>query len=241
MAFWRKFLKNIPKIIRCNSFHLKELKMSTLLQLVNEVLRRTGQRVMITLTNSDTPSSQTFDFLNEIYFEILQALELNRLEKRDLLITSLGVANYSLADDATIGTLLTDSLIHSDNELRLREVSGSYPLEQGLTVVGKPTCFYREGNSVYLYPTPDATYSIQYKYLITPQKLSGDSTQTQLPVEWERVLIRGTQALLEHFLGDVEQNNSYVLYQQGLSQLKKQCLIHPYDRMFGFYRGYYPI
>ena len=45
--------------------------MSTLLQLVNEVLRRTGQVEISSLTGAQTPAIQTRDFLNETYFEML--------------------------------------------------------------------------------------------------------------------------------------------------------------------------
>src|SRR3712207_1474894 len=102
--------------------------MSTLLQLVNEVLRRTGQVETLTLAGAQTPVVQTRDFLNETYFEILQRLKVDRLLKQGMLITVDGTAAYSLAADAEINSVVPDSLMETVSQQMLREVDYGYPL-----------------------------------------------------------------------------------------------------------------
>jgi hypothetical protein len=187
--------------------------MSSLLQLVNEVLRRTGQVEISTLANAQTPAIQTRDFLNETYF-----------------------AAYSLAGDAEINSLLGNSLLETGTQQQLWETDYTYPLLRGVTVTGKPECFYRSGNQLYFYPIPNGTYTIQYDYLLKPTNLNSDGDTTLLPVEWEKVLILGTQARLEKFLGESGQD-TYLLYQDNMSQLRKRAALKPQFRMKGFYRG----
>jgi hypothetical protein len=210
--------------------------MSSLLQLVNEVLRRTGQVEISTLANAQTPAIQTRDFLNETYFEMLQKLKAQRLLKQANLTTSNGTAAYSLAGDAEINSLLGNSLLETGTQQQLWETDYTYPLLRGVTVTGKPECFYRSGNQLYFYPIPNGTYTIQYDYLLKPTNLNSDGDTTLLPVEWEKVLILGTQARLEKFLGDSGQD-TYLLYQDNMSQLRKRAALKPQFRMKGFYRG----
>lgn len=211
--------------------------MSTLLQLVSEVLRRTGQIEAATLSGAKTPVVQTRDFLNETYVEMLQRLKVNRLLKTGSLNTINGTAGYALASDAEINGVVSDSVKESTSQLRLREENYSYPLEHGASVSGRPECFYRSGNMIYFYPVPDAAYTIQYQYLVKPAALVNDSDTTALPVEWEKVLILGTQARLERFLGESGQD-TFLMYRDGLAQLKSRAPLKPQARMKGFYRGY---
>jgi hypothetical protein len=210
--------------------------MSTLLQLINEVLRRTGQVEVSTLSGAQTPTLQARDFLNETYVEMLQRLNVYRLQKQGTFNTSNGTASYTLATDAELDSLLTDSLLEAGAQQRLKEVDYTYPISHGTTATGKPEAFYRLGNLLYLYPIPNGTYTIQYQYQVKPGALSADADTTQLPTEWEKVLILGTQARLEKFLGE-SGDETYLLYRDGLDQLKSRAPLKPHYRMKGFYRG----
>jgi hypothetical protein len=210
--------------------------MSTLLQLINEVLRRTGQVEVSTLASAQTPTLQALDFLNETYAEMLQRLNTYRLQKQGSLTTSNSTASYNLATDAELDSLLTDSLLETDTQQRLQEVDATYPIANGTTATGQPQYFYRMGSLIYLYPIPDGTYTIQYQYQVKPAALNADSDTTELPVEWEKVLLLGTQARLENFLGESGEN-TYLLYRDGLDQLKSRAPQKPHYRMKGFYRG----
>lgn len=210
--------------------------MSTLLQLVNEVLRRTGQQEVNTLINAAIPALQAIDFLNETYFEMLQRLKVKRLCKSGSFTTSNELAAYTLATDGDIDTLLPDSIREESTQSILKEVPYTYPLANGEDQPGKPQCFYRMTHQIHLYPIPDGVYTFLYNYLITPQNLSGDSTTTALPESWEKVLILGTQSRLEKFLGE-NGSETYLLYRDGLTQLKSLSPLKPAYRMKGYYRG----
>jgi len=210
--------------------------MSALLQLINEVLRRTGQQEVTTLSNATTPTVQAIDFLNETYFEMLQRLKVQALTKAGSITTSAGVVAYTPAADHDPDGLLPDSLQAENSQQRLREVAYTYPLEHGENVSGPPAYFYRSSGQIHLYPIPDGVYTIRYQYRIKPQILSGDSDVTALPESWEKVLVLGTQARLEKFLGE-DGNDNYLLYRDGLLQLKSMAPLKPAYRMKGFYRG----
>ena len=210
--------------------------MSTLLQLINEVLRRTGQQEVTTLNNATTPTVQAIDFLNETYFEMLQRLKVQPLTKAGSITTSEGVAAYTPSADHEPDGLLPDSLQEESTQQRLREVAYTYPLEHGETASGLPRYFYRNGSQIHLYPIPDGVYTIRYQYRVKPQAFNANNDVTALPESWERILILGTQARLEKFLGE-DGNDNYLLYRDGLTQLKSMSPLKPAYRMKGFYRG----
>ncbi|MGE0200346.1 MAG: hypothetical protein AB7P76_05190 [Candidatus Melainabacteria bacterium] len=211
--------------------------MSTLLTLVNAVLRRTGQQTITTVVNARNPARQTVDFLNDIYTEMLQRLAANRLQKNATLTTSIGVTAYTLATDADVNLLVTDSVAESGSATVLKTVDSNHPLLQGETATGLPEAYYIQGDQIHLYPAPDAVYTIQYAYYLKPTALSGDSDAVELPAEWEHVLILGTQARLEKFLGEPASETTYLMYRDGMAQLKKMGLHKPHTRMKGNYRG----
>lgn len=210
--------------------------MSTLLQLVNEVLRRTGQTQASTLANATTPIIQTVDFLNETYTELLQRLQVSRLQQSATLNTIAGTAAYTLTSACEIQDLIADSVQETVSKSPLTEVDYTFPSKHGETASGQPRYFYRKGSQLYLYPTPDAVYTIRYDYQRSPQVLSADADTTALPLSWEKVLIMGTQARLEKFLGEGG-SDTFLLYRDGLNQLKSLSPRKPGHRMKGFYKG----
>lgn len=210
---------------------------STVLSLINEVLRRTGQVEVSTLSNAGNPAAQALDFANEIYTEMLFKLKVNRLQKSATLNTSNGTAGYSVAADADVNGLVSDSLVESASQTRLKHVDYRYPIEHGGNNTGQPDSFYVQGDKVYLYPVPDGTYTIEYQYYVKPESLSSDTQTTELPDEWEKVLLLGTQARLEQFLGESNAEGSYYLYREALVQLRARSRNMPRPRMQGPYRG----
>lgn len=210
--------------------------MSTLLQLVNEVLRRAGQQEVTTLASAPTPAAQTIDFLNETYFEMLQRLKVKQLCKSASITTSQDVSAYTIATDGDIDLLVPDSIRETTKQNQLKEVAYTYPQEHGETQTGEPRFFYRLSNQIHFYPIPDGAYTLLYHYLIAPQNLTGDSTEPAIPESWEKVLVLGTQSRLEKFLGENGSEN-YLLYRDGLTQLKSLSPLKPAYRMKGFYKG----
>lgn len=211
--------------------------MSNLLQLVNEVLRRSGQQEVNTLLNAPTPALQTIDFLNETYFEMLQRLKVKRLCLSASITTTPDTAAYNIAPSNDIDRVLADSVRDISHKKTLKEVAYTYPQARNENETGQPQFFYRMDNQIYFYPVPNGNYTIQYRYLVTPHKLATDEESPAIPEHWEQVLVLGTQSRLEKFLGEGGSEN-YLLYRDGLTQIKSLSPLKPHYRMKGFYRGF---
>ncbi|MBK8191070.1 MAG: hypothetical protein IPK79_11550 [Vampirovibrionales bacterium] len=211
--------------------------MSTTLELVNEILRRAGQQPVTTLVGAETPAVQTLACLNQIYFEMLQLLKTHRLLKKTMFSTQAGIQSYAMPADASITSLAGDSVMNIADSSVLNEVDYGYPLRYGVNITGRPQYFWRQDDRIYFYPIPDAAYSIQYHYLISPQKLITDIQLLSLPPEYEPVLVQGALSLLEKFLGESGYQESYVVYRDGLAQLRARSPLKPFYRIRGYYRG----
>ncbi len=212
--------------------------MSTLLQLVNEVLRRTGQTEVSTLLSAETPVKQTVDFLNEAYQDMLFRLRVNRLQQKMTLSTVIDQDSYVLPSTVDINHLLGDSLFIEGDTEALQQVDYTYPEKHGADIKGKPLGFFVRGDELVLYPTPDAVYKVTYESIKVPLKLSLDGDVTELPAEWEVVLVLGTQTRLERFLGEPSADETFFLYREGLMRLVARGMTKTYYRMKGNYQGW---
>lgn len=215
--------------------------MSTFLNIVNDVLRRTGQDTVLSLEGASTPVVQTMHFINDVYQEILQSAECKFLEARETLETENATALYTLANDADPAFLLTDRIRELSADRYLTEVDPALMLSSRLEDEGKPVRFWIEGDQLRLHPVPNDVYTIEYYYLKRPSVLTDDADETLIPMAWERLLVRGAQSLLEKFLGETESSRfTYGLYLEGLSLLRSKAQVKPYHVQKPFYRGYQP-
>ena len=60
---------------------------------------------------------------------------------------------------------------------------------------GKPTQWVRNGDNIYLYPTPDDEYTIYTYYRKRPAKLVDDDDTTVIGVEWDEPILRLAKSL----------------------------------------------
>lgn len=213
--------------------------MSNFIEITNQVLRRAGQESASSLAAASSPVQQTMDFINEVYFDVLQAAQCHFLETNTTFNTSNGTALYTLASDADVNFLLKDRIRETTSDSYLSEADPAMMLASHLGNTGKPIRFWVEGTKLRLHPIPDGAYTIEYYYLKRPTKLANDTDSLLIPLAWEHLLIRGAQSLLEKFLGEVENSRiSYSLYLEGLALLKSKAHVKPHHQMKGFYRGY---
>src|SRR5262245_17561296 len=119
--------------------------MSTFLEIINEVLRRSGQETVTNLTNPETPVRQTMDFINDVYFEILEVAQCHFLETKSTFNTSNGAALYSLASDADVNFLIKDRIRETSSDDYLNEADPSMMMSSQLSSTGKPIRFWVEG------------------------------------------------------------------------------------------------
>lgn len=195
--------------------------MMTVLQLVNQLLDNMGQTRVTSVINAPVPGRQALAALNDIYAEILQTLPLHEFVKTDAVAVVANQSIYSLSNSVATGQLLAHTLRLNGalRPLRQLTIEQAAILPEGQS--GMPHHYWLAEEQLHLWPVPDKAYSLTYSYTIAPQLLTTDEQTIALPGSWERVLVRGAQALLAQFLGESElASTHYGLYQDGLSQLR---------------------
>lgn len=211
--------------------------MTTYLNLVNAVLERTGQETLSTLSGATSPATQAMAFLNEIYTEMSLLIAPQFFTARTSLSTQANVALYNPATNTDVSRIYKDQIYNTTTGQRLFEISPAILESQDSVETGTPTRFWFEAGQIRFYPIPNGIYSIAYRYLIHPTPLVGDGDTLIFPPDWQIVLIRGAQSLLEKFLGEVENGRtSYLMYLEGMMLLKTREKIQSRSVM----RGYYP-
>ena len=70
------------------------------------------------------------------------------------------------------------------------------------TAEGKPTHWIRSGAYIWLYPTPDAAYTLTVHYRKRPTELSGVSEVTDLGREWDSIILEYAHAIGRNWTGE---------------------------------------
>lgn len=97
---------------------------------------------------------------------------------------------------------------------------------KGLT--GLPTMFRMWGNTIYFYPKPDSTRTLQFRYILREPDLnesdnSGQGTTILIPDQDIRVLEQGIHAKAYRWLDDTRYPQAQADYLRMLNDLKTQC------------------
>ena len=130
------------------------------------------------------------------------------LEASETKTTTDGVAYISVPTDCLIVRHIWDST----NDVLLTNISWYNYLRSvgraNTSSEGKPTQWVRRGNYLYLYTTPDATYSEVVHYRKRPALLTGVAV-TVIGAEWDDIIIklakiRALMALGEYTKAEVE-------------------------------------
>jgi hypothetical protein len=199
--------------------------MTTLIEAVNAVLIRTGQETVTTLTNAEAPVRQTITAINDT----LQDMSLRLRLPRQLLSGSVEIAE---GESSVILPVPSDRL--QPGSVWIEGMSAGLKEPFAFTNVvrfnsfwpasGRPNVGLISGQTIQLYPTADAAYTMHYRYYPAPAVLSAASDVLPIPADWEWVLYKGAQALLEQFLG--EQSTSLAAYLDGVATLQAMASKH---------------
>jgi hypothetical protein len=216
--------------------------MATMLELINQVLRRAGQSALNSLSNLSTPAKQSVDFLAQIYTELIQTVPVPQLYQQQVVLLA---ANEDTVDLPALGTtpdlvVLQQVYLITNNGLTktpLLYMPDSFTTLQQINC-SQPTGFYFEGTNLKLLGTPTQATTLHITYVPSPERFYGadDTTTVSFPLGWERVLILGTLAYLQQFLGEANANGSFLQYMNAKFQLKAQALKH-LDLRFKGYRN----
>lgn len=106
--------------------------------------------------------------LSEIVPLVLEAREDYLVSSKDFTITASQAA-YVIPNRALNGILREVKIIDGTNTSNLPRINLN---DIKTSTTGTPTHFYTQGNSLYLYPTPDTTqYTLRMYYFIRPSRL----------------------------------------------------------------------
>lgn len=122
-------------------------------------------------------------------------------------------STITTTDGTEYVTVPTDALIIRDiwdetNDRALDRVASwseyvDYTGRATASSENKPTEWIRNGTYIYLYPTPDATYTLRVYYRKIPDDLSGSSV-TLIGQEWDEIILLGAKIKGMTWLGDKE-------------------------------------
>ena len=151
------------------------------------------------LGNNSATDSYRLLWLNQAYrfltmsdkpFGIKKSLYFPELETSTTSDTTDGVAYISTPSDA----LIIREVYDTTNDARLDWIS--WPDYVGKTdrsdtsAEGYPAYWHRRGGSIYLYPTPDSTYTMRVYYKKRVDNLDGSTyNTTEIGKEWDDVIL----------------------------------------------------
>lgn len=199
----------------------------TLLAVVKRVCRKVGLDPTITSFSDTDESNDVVQDVNDAYFELVRSLPKDTPYLVDIsgtVTTSNGTRLYSLGASARLFNILEWSVENETNEDNPIEV---VPLQyvqdmdsQYDEKTGVPTKLYREGNEqIGLYPVPDGTYAINYKFTKTYTRLSTTTDVFIVPDEWLRFVEKKAQYLYEDRKGFGSPEETYMQAEDILAEI----------------------
>ncbi|MEM0952184.1 MAG: hypothetical protein AAGI66_08605 [Cyanobacteria bacterium P01_H01_bin.74] len=219
---------------------------NTFLALINRILARTGQTEVVTLANVATPAKQAIIFLNETRKEILDAVPNNQWLKKGTLNLISGQPDYTLPAETNFNLIQKYAVTINNTALQYISPTGTFSQGEKRPAIdlddqtpGQPRYYYSlaDNQTLSVWPVPDKTETLRFYYRIAASPLINDSDLSQFSEHWETVLVLGTQARLERFLGE-PYADTYALYREGITRLKRQIRYGIGHRMQGPCLGY---
>lgn len=100
----------------------------------------------------------------------------------------------------------------------------SYGIGQQATETGRPSIYSVDNNNrLVFYPTPDAAYVVRGQYYKTPQMLSGDATEPEMPSDFHRLIQYKALLMLGTF---DEAFNQFPVWTRQADRLMSELMLH---------------
>lgn len=134
----------------------------------------------------DIAPSTLNEWLNDAYLDVCTSLDIDEMKGSLAIATVAGQALYRLPAvvSSTQGAALTDSQMMNDGQPLSKVDKSAY--RDWPNRSGRPEYYFREGELIVLYPTPDKAYSIALDIRIRPIPLTLDTHSPMLGQEWHR-------------------------------------------------------
>lgn len=128
-------------------------------------------------------------WLNNAETELASAFQFFSTEKRATASMSVGQTEYSLPTDCIAIYDLRDNT----EKRKIRRAHYRKFDNIDVSVTGDPSHYIRYGNYLVLYPTPDATNTMQLRYCKTLTAMSTSTSTPTLPAPWHECILLGAE------------------------------------------------
>jgi hypothetical protein len=196
------------------------------LTLVNDVLTRCGQKAVTTIALPNTPVKQTVSFLNQIYEDIRLSITLPTVKEQIEIPYAVGVNSIDLNAYDTAPSLIALQTVWAKSSTASNWTSLRYePQRQqwlDSETADTPSQFHLTRDAMMLYPTPTQAGAVRLMVEPAMTRLEASTDVPVLPNGAEYLLVLGTMAHLQQFLGELQGSLlSFRLYEEGMLRLKK--------------------
>lgn len=168
----------------------------TLLQVAQRIARKMGLDDTFTAFSDSDETNDIKYWINDAYLELMTELTECTSYLIDIsgsLTTSASTRLYALDSDARIWNLFDWSFSNeTENDAKIRFATLRYVQERDAKydeTEGTPYLVYPEGDQLGVYPVPDGTYTIKYKFKKPFTELTATTDTFVTPDEWVRRFI----------------------------------------------------
>lgn len=152
-------------------------------------------------------------WINDAYLDVCTSVDIDELKASIALTTVAGQMLYNLpyVVSSTQSAALIDTTLYSGG-IPLNKADKVWYREQE-NKSDRPEVFFREGEVLVLYPTPDKAYTISIDFRVRPLPLSDDTDSPIIGQEWHRAIRLGARQKafddLQEFEKALPAENSY--------------------------------
>lgn len=165
-------------------------------------------RARLNMGTSDPAAANVDEYVNEAihYLETAAPDGWPWMRRTVTLTTTASDNTYTFPQISTTpavakvlgGKVLRDTVYESLRLMSPDEAEQLFPT----TDTGAPEAFFVEGETLYLYPTPDAIYSIPLRVVVTETDLSYDTATPAMPVVFHSAIVEAATMLFYETLQD---------------------------------------
>ena len=156
-------------------------------------------------------STRLTRYINMGYFELTGTQEFKELFAIQTISTVADTKSYTHA--TTVQSIR--GVIDTTNKRSLRRTSIENYFRYDPDVTGQPEIWAREGGLLYVWPVPDAIYSLDILHQAIPAVLSVDTGQTVLNSIWDQAILLLAAKSATMIAGDIEKTEAYLQLARG--------------------------
>lgn len=157
-------------------------------------------KVQLRVRDTGYSSTEILNFLNDTQNDIFNEYRLPFMETTQGYTLTSGVsditdgaglpANYVQAIDLILTTDGREKVLPFRD---IREIDALYPDADDTDAhsSGVPSCWYKFGETIKVFPVPDAAYTVTLRYFKKPTLLDADADIPEVPSEFEELLVVG--------------------------------------------------